>query len=616
MRKLQLGDLALNKIYVGLLASLVAFGCGGSKSNQTTPTGSGGTTNAGGTTGSGGKSGSGGTTGAGGTASSGGTTGAGGATGGGGAPPKPVLTGTVGDAAMTCAQMPLPTTGKIYYACDCGSGADPSCQAGSDSNAGTSADKPWQTYTKAQGQFAKLAAGDTIAFCKGGAFTGNKSAWVNASCRANNVCTVRDYTPSWASSSTAMPKVTGGALSFANEGGSAHEEGYQFLNLEFDGSSGTGVFIYNDIKDVLLCNMVLNGYTDAIDAESALTPLASGSDGLNARITVRGSQILNNSDMGYIGACTDCTLEYNYFDHNGGNSPTQHDIYLEGQHDASGKSLTPTGEQIIGNEMHHSVEGSGTSCGGSILTLHGTHDQVLIQGNLIEEAQGTAQEGCWGIAVAPGGYSTPEGFTNVTILGNTVIGVGNAPIDVESCQNCVVADNLVIDTDAYGSGIQVRPNGNSSSDLHATAIQVLNNTVYAIGTEGTGITVGGEGTGYVIAGNAVVGTAKTQFNCFGFDLAASAYYSDYNLCWDASEKSASATWAKSMSLSAWQTSTGLDAHSLYADPMFKNPAYSNYDFTAMAGSPLIGAGDPTHGSTVDITGKTRPSPPDIGAYQN
>ena len=37
---------------------------------------------------------------------------------------------------------------------------------------------------------------------------------------------------------------------------------------------------------------------------------------------------------------------------------------------------------------------------------------------------------------------------------------------------------------------------------------------------------------------------------------------------------------------------------------------------ALPGSPLRGAGDPTHGSTVDIAGKPRPSPPDIGAYQN
>ncbi|HEY4395685.1 MAG TPA: hypothetical protein VGP64_16555, partial [Polyangia bacterium] len=341
----------MKKIHVGLLASLLAGGCGGTKASQRTP--------------------------------------------------PPILTGSIAGAAMACAEMPLPTKGSIYYACDCGTGADPGCQAGSDSNPGTSPDKPWQTYKKAQGQFAALAAGDTIAFCKGGAFTGNKSAWVNSNCRADNVCTVREYTPSWAGSSTAMPKVAGGEVSFANEGGSAHEEGYQFLNLEFDGSGGTGVFIYNDIKDVLLCNLVLNGFEDAIDAESSLPPLASGSDGLNARITVRGSQIINNSDMGFIGACSGCTLEYNYFDHNGGNSPTQHSIYFEGEHDASGSDLTPTGEQIIGNEMHHSVQGSGTGCGGTIFVVHGLHDQMLIEGNLIVEDDGTAQEGCWGISLAP-----------------------------------------------------------------------------------------------------------------------------------------------------------------------------------------------------------------------
>jgi len=530
--------------------------------------------------------------------------------------PPPVLTGSIAGAATACAEMPLPTKGTIYYACDCGAGADPSCQPGSDSNPGTSPDKPWQTYKKAQGQFAALAAGDTIAFCKGGSFSGDKSAWVNASCRADNVCTVRDYTPSWAGSTTAMPKLTGASLSLANEGGSAHEEGYQFLNLEFDGpGSGTGLFIYNDVKDVLVCNVVLNGFEDAIDAESALTPLGAGSDGFNARITVRGSQIINNSDMGWIGACDACALEYNYFDHNGGNSATQHSIYFEGQKDASGNIHKSTGERIIGNEMHHSVQGSGTGCGGTIFVVHGQHDQMLIQGNLITEDAGKSQEGCWGISLAPA-YDTAEGFTNVTILGNTVVNVGNEPIEVEACQNCVIEDNLVIDDDPYGSGISVHPTSGSggSNDLTLQAVQVLNNTVYQIGTEGVGITLGGQGTNHVLAGNAVVGTAKTQWTCLGLDLAASAYYSDHNLCWDAAEKSGA--WTKDGALAAWQTKSGLDAHSLWADPMFKNAADSSYDFTAQAGSPLLGAGDPAHGSTVDISGKARPSPPDIGAYQN
>src|SRR5438067_13550938 len=112
-----------------------------------------------------------------------------------------------------------------------------------------------------------------------------------------------------------MPKVAGRTLSFANDGSTSHEEGYQFLNIEFDGSGGTGVFVYDDIKDVLLCNLVLNGFLDAIDVEGASGTVAAGSDGLNARITVRGSQIINNGDMGFIGACSGCSLEYNYFDH-------------------------------------------------------------------------------------------------------------------------------------------------------------------------------------------------------------------------------------------------------------------------------------------------------------
>src|SRR5580692_446961 len=94
--------------------------------------------------------------------------------------PLPPLSGTIASAAQACADQPMNTSGTIYYVCDCQAGAASNCQAGDDTNDGTDPSTPWQTYDKAQTQFANLQPGDTIAFCKGGVIAGDtKNPWVN-----------------------------------------------------------------------------------------------------------------------------------------------------------------------------------------------------------------------------------------------------------------------------------------------------------------------------------------------------------------------------------------------------------------------------------------------------
>src|SRR5438552_9083504 len=114
----------------------------------------------------------------------------------------------VNAAAQQCAAEPIKTNGTVYYVCDCGPGADPKCVSGDDSKARTSRSSPWRTYQKAQSTFAQIAAGDTIAFCRGGRFDASAGgSWVNGKCQADNPCIVRDYPAPWGTGAEAPPKL-------------------------------------------------------------------------------------------------------------------------------------------------------------------------------------------------------------------------------------------------------------------------------------------------------------------------------------------------------------------------------------------------------------------------
>jgi hypothetical protein len=67
-------------------------------------------------------------------------------------------------------------------------------------------------------------------------------------------------------------------------------------------------------------------------------------------------------------------------------------------------------------------------------------------------------------------------------------------------------------------------------------------------------------------------------------------------------------------LAAWQTATGQEANSLSVDPQFAQTAAVPYNLTP-TNIALNNAGTPIAGVTVDYTGATRGSVPDIGAYE-
>ncbi len=509
---------------------------------------------------------------------------------------------TCGSSGVTC-----------YYVCDCVSGADSNCVAGNDSAAGT-AGAPWRSYEKARTTFGSIAAGDAIRFCSGGAWdVSGGDRWVNLNCTAANRCWVGDYTPSWASGDEGRPLIrrTDGADGFALEdGGDAeHEEGYVFENLDIRGSgSGSGFFLYNDIDDVEIRNVLIQGFDLGVHLAGSNACNASDPqcDGRNDRITLRDSTIVNNTSQGWLGASTGTQLLSNTFQNNGSTAVFDHNIYISGSADGQ-----TSGIHVIGNRLYHSTIVN-NECAAVSLVVHGRHDQLLIEGNEVWEDAGHAGQGCWGIAV-DNGYSEAEGFTNVIIRGNKVRNVGNLAIGLGACANCLIENNIIFHEQNFGITAIAAPDRDlGTSDLPQDNIIVRNNSIYlGPNSGGTAISVSDMGDHHQIVGNAIAyaGTSSS-FNCLNAPLGATAYDAiDYNVCgFSAGE------WADGVgNLTAWRA-LGWDTHSHAGDPGFADPSHGDLS-AASASARMVDNGHPTLSSPGDIDGHPRDARPDVGAYE-
>ncbi len=516
-------------------------------------------------------------------------------------------------SADLCGLEPLGSGGTTWYLCDCNSGADGECQVGDDTATGTTPNAPLRTYAKARQLFASLAAGDTIAFCRGGAFTTATTLnWVNSRCTAAAPCTLRSYTPPWASGDEAAPRLTAASdvtlFDLANGGVASHQEGYRIADLALSGagSSSVGVFIYNDVDDVALCRLTIEGFAIGVQIGGYNSPPAGGSDGKSARVRLTYSRLLDNSGQGWLGGCDGCTLEANYFENNGyAGAVFYHQIY------ASSPAGLVTGMRIAGNELYRSVQVDG-GCAGAPLVAHGLHNGLTIEANYLHEPAGTATDGCWGIAVDPA-YSSAEGFTQLVVRGNRLEQLGNVAIGLASCQQCTVENNLIISDRLLGTtAIAIPDRSRAADDLPLQAVTVRNNSIL-LSSGATAIALGGEGSGHQLVSNAIhYSGGSGNWACFDLDLASSAYaVVDNNLC-----GSGSGEWERgSGDLASWQGASGLDGASQALAPQFAS-SLAPYDLrAASASSPMVDAGHSSASATTAYGGGSRDAQPDIGAYE-
>jgi hypothetical protein len=576
--------------------------------------------------------------------------------------------------SAACAALPL-GSGTVYYFCDCdGPEAQAECVAGDDAAPGTSPDAPKKTLKAANALAHTLAAGDTIAFCKGGSFPSGGMAlygWASGGCTSANPCQIREYEPT-TFVGTQMPILAHPRLAdqrdpvgqystgttYAKEdlivdgdgrttyvslqdGNRGHEpptqsNGYvnadwwgnwggslfdfneavganlELLNLRVQGyGNGQVAFFYEGASDVTMCNLDIDSMDLAIYVEGGGSEVVS-------RINLRGSKITRSRTIGYLGAASDSEIAYNFWEANGSTNMFDHTLYVSAHNPV-------TDFRIIGNYIKGQY---GPTCKGVALVTHGSITNYTVDGNIIEIDESAVTDGCYGIGVGAGGNEEPVFIRNGIFARNTIKNGGNLGFSVSNCTNCTIENNLIEADWCYGPSCSWSITGmvvpaeaarSANGDDVSSNITIRNNTLWfgpKVKGGANGIKVGIEGSGYVIANNLIAyssDSASEGVDCFTYGLDLSAYdYIDHNDCYSA----AAAKWETTQgSLENWKTyahGPGFDTESMTVDPRLTAPPT---DFTPGDGSPLLGAADVVQAPAQDLNGKTRDTNPDIGAVE-
>lgn len=523
-----------------------------------------------------------------------------------------------------------------YYVSDCGSGANGKCVAGSDSNAGTTPAAPWKSCAQVTARFPSLAVGDQVLFARGSAQDACKLYFLsNLNSRAANPIVLGAYVPSWATGATPAPILNGTAstytLSLMNSGNATHDEGYVVQDLRFTGagvaSQIPAIMLSNDVKYVTIQRVEIEQSRAGIQCNGGTNnPLSGNSDGLTEHIVIRNSNIHHNRGMGILAGCNDLLIENNTFDNNGVGM-FDHHIYLGGL-SVLGVNLTTKQVVVRGNMLTNNAPyASATAvaptpglCAAVAIVAHGLYDGLVIENNVVVEPTVPANGSCWGITVDSGGYGHAEGFTNVSIRGNTVI---NYPLGIgmDLCNGCVIENNYVYSERAGSSGVVV-PSKYFDAPIPGNTVNnnltVRNNTIYLKNpTYGSvGLRLSRDGKTHTVASNLIYfGSGSTSTTaCFNTSGLATTAFStfDYNLCYFSATAGA---WDSTRTALATQRSAGLDLHSQLANPLMTLPVAPNYSTTTGPGSPAIKAGHPTASSKFGHGGLRRDSTADIGASQ-
>ncbi|WP_289281965.1 MULTISPECIES: right-handed parallel beta-helix repeat-containing protein [unclassified Methylophaga] len=366
-----------------------------------------------------------------------------------------------------------------YYVCD---------STGDDNNDGLSESTAFKSFTKGVSLFSKVSPSGALLFCRGGQFyVTAKHKLVNWKCSAEKPCTIASY----GDPSLDAPKIVSSegesALNFEEGGSAGGDGGYIVKDLILISTTGkgTGVRLYNDVDDVTLENLHIEGFD--LGVYSAGSNPADENDPsvnmMNDRFVLRDSVIINNTTQGFMGGCNDCLIENNHFEHNGETRGFDHNIYL------ANKGQYATGITIRNNTLYKSAIVDG-SCQGVSLVGHGLLKDVIVEGNIIKEDAGKAAYSCWGISF-DGGYTSDESFLNITIRDNTLMNMGGNAIGCASCDGALIENNTIIDEAGnLLAGVNV-PVKNEDS-IKSKNIVIKNNRIVTNFEKATGIIVGGE----------------------------------------------------------------------------------------------------------------------------
>lgn len=254
---------------------------------------------------------------------------------------------------------------------------------------------------------------------------------------------------------------------------------------------------------------------------------------------------------------------------------------------------------------------------------------VWITGNTVNNLTTSSSGTTSGIYI----FSTTAG---VTVNQNDISNIKNTNTGGWGCNgiylaststnaNMAVYNNLVYDVASYGyaSGGGVADNGYGMIVASGAGYEISFNSVYMTTSQTvdgrpaamnitSGVTLAGaiDLRDNIFANIQTVGTNRYAIYCAAAaNVFSSINYTDYyttgpNLGFFGA--------APVLDLAAWQTATGQDLNSISADPEFMDLT----DLRPMYTSPVLGAGTPIAGITVDFLGVTRSATnPSMGAYE-
>jgi hypothetical protein len=286
-------------------------------------------------------------------------------------------------------------------------------------------------------------------------------------------------------------------------------------------------------------------------------------------------------------------------------SVTNHNVTIRGNTgDMNGRwgILTGFSDDLLieNNTMTRSVAEHGIYVGNS-------GDRPVIRRNVVwgNNANGIHMNG----DLSQGG----DGIISGAIVEDNIVhdnGVaGGSGINCDGVQSSIIRNNLLYNNHASGISLYQIDGGQPSRSN-----QVLNNTIVMAADARWAINIQDASTGNVVRNNILYNQQS-----FRGSIAISAdslpgFVSDTNVIMDRFSMDGGDT---RITLAAWRSATGQDAHSLIATPTTLFASFAGNDYHLSATSPARDAGGTIANVTDDLEGSSRPqgSAFDIGAYE-
>ena len=234
-----------------------------------------------------------------------------------------------------------------------------------------------------------------MALCRGGLWTGSTANVYNGSCRADNTCDFRDC------GTGDLPVISyNGSDYLFYVGKNGHDEGYRWWNIDVEnvgGADSTAWFFGNDVSDVDICKIEVNGGHMAIYH-------AGGDAGQarNNRFTIRNSAFSNIWGQRLLVGSSNFTIDSNVFTNIGDSAHPScgflcHAIYFQ-EEDIGPRSETDGMEtqnlRITNNTL---TMDSSVTCGSEMIHIAGRQNNGLVENNYMLALRTAPNYSCEGI---------------------------------------------------------------------------------------------------------------------------------------------------------------------------------------------------------------------------